>query len=73
MYNEVNAISTGQADGQMKLAGALRPRTMRENIDWQIETCAAQMLRLQTLKTKIEAGASLLDIDMNDLRQAMNY
>lgn len=50
-----------------------RPKTMRENIDRQIENAEAQVARLKELKSKLEAGTSLLDLDMNDLRQGMNY
>jgi hypothetical protein len=50
-----------------------RPKTMRENIDRQLAACEAQMGRLKELKAKLESGCSLLDIDMNDLRQGMNY
>lgn len=71
MY-EGNAIMAGQHEAKQVIMEA-RPKTMRENIDRQIDSCETQMKRLLELKAKLEAGASLLDIDMSDLRQAMNY
>lgn len=71
-----NAISSGydvQAkQAQMGLVDS-RPRTMRENIDRQIAAAEAHVARLKDLKAKLESGVSLLDLDMNDLRQGMNY
>lgn len=73
MYEEAQVKT--QYDGQRNTVGLIesRPKTMRENIDRQITQAEAHVARLRDLKSKLESGVSLLDLDMNDLRQGMNY
>lgn len=48
-------------------------RTIGQNIDQRILNLRAEIERLEGVRAQLENGASLLDVRIEDLRQAMNY
>ena len=48
-------------------------RTIGENIDARVASLKAEIARLEGVKSQLGSGASLLDVKIDDLRQAMNY
>ena len=48
-------------------------RTIGQNIDARIAMFRGEIERLQGVRAQLESGASLLDVRIEDLRQAMNY
>ncbi len=48
-------------------------RTIGENIDARVASLKAEIARLEGVKAQLGSGASLLDVKIDDLRQAMNY
>lgn len=71
-----NYIGTGLvAAGQyaMDAKEAYSNRTIGENIDTRITHLQGEIARLQGVKAQLESGTSLLNVRIEDLRQAMNY
>ena len=48
-------------------------RTIGQNIDARVASLKAEIARLEGVKAQLGNGASLLDVKIEDLRQAMNY
>jgi len=48
-------------------------RTIGENIDQRIKNLQFEIERLEGVKAQLANGSSLLDVRIEDLRQAMNY
>ena len=48
-------------------------RTIGENIDARVASLKAEIARLEDVKSQLGSGASLLNVKIEDLRQAMNY
>jgi len=48
-------------------------RTIGQNINARIAGLKAEIARLEGVREQLESGASLLDVRIEDLRQAMNY
>ena len=48
-------------------------RTIGQNIDLRIAGLKAEIQRLEGVREQLQSGASLLDVRIEDLRQAMNY
>lgn len=59
-------IACGQKD-------AYQSRTIGQNIDARIAGLKMEIARLEGVREQLESGASLLDVRIEDLRQAMNY
>ena len=60
-----------EAAGQnMKMQGAMVNPTLRENIDQKIQYHLEEAERLKQIKEKLP---QLLDVNLRDLREAMNY
>ena len=60
-----------EAAGQnMKMQGAMVNPTLRENIDQNIQYHLEEAERLKQIKEKLP---QLLDVNLRDLREAMNY
>ena len=57
-------------DGDMD---AYTNRTIGQNINARIASLKAEITRLEGVRDQLEGGASLLDVRIEDLRQAMNY
>lgn len=71
--NEIYAANAKVASGST-LRDCLPPsRTIGENIDARIATLNAEIKRLEGVRDQLQSGASLLDVRIEDLRQAMNY
>jgi hypothetical protein len=73
--NEANIISQKEA-AQRAMSGSnlisFGDRTIRENIDLQIQQAIDNVERLKGVKASMEKSG-LLDVKIGDLRQAMNY
>ena len=52
---------------------AYMSRTIGQNINARIASLKAEITRLEGVREQLESGASLLDVRIEDLRQAMNY
>ena len=51
----------------------MQQRTIGQNINARIASLKAEIARLEGVREQLESGASLLDVRIEDLRQAMNY
>ena len=58
---------------EMGANAACISRTIGQNIDARIDSLKAEIQRLEGVREQLERGASLLDVRIEDLRQAMNY
>lgn len=52
---------------------AYMSRTIGQNINARIDSLRAEISRLEGVREQLESGTSLLDVRIEDLRQAMNY
>ena len=59
--------------GDMEAKEACISRTISQNISARIASLKAEITRLEGVREQLESGASLLDVRIEDLRQAMNY
>ena len=69
-------IAMGQnsiRSGDMEAKDAYMSRTIGQNINARIASLKAEITRLEGVREQLESGASLLDVRIEDLRQAMNY
>ncbi len=66
-------MQAGQLIGGQQAKDAYMSRTIGENIDQRIANLKAEIQRLEGVKTQLLSGASLLDVRIEDLRQAMSY
>ena len=66
------ALSMGAA-GQQVLGMHPESRTIGQNINARIAGLKAEIARLEGVREQLESGASLLDVRIEDLRQAINY
>lgn len=76
MYAENQAISAYQGAGvgqEQSEKAAYMSRTIGQNINARITSLKAEISRLESVREQLESGASLLDVRIEDLRQAMNY
>lgn len=76
--NYAGAIVGGEADYADRAAkqlahGQMMSRTIGQNIDQRIANLRVEIERLEGVRKQLENGASLLDVRIEDLRQAMNY
>jgi uncharacterized small protein (DUF1192 family) len=62
-----------QNNGLVSIKEAYVTRTIGENIDARVASLKAEIARLEGVKSQLGSGASLLDVKIDDLRQAMNY
>ena len=60
-------------DGPYEAKMAFVNRTIGQNIDARIQNLRAEIERLEGVREQLTNGASLLDVRIEDLRQAMNY
>ena len=67
------AISVSDYAGAMAAKEAVMSRTIGQNINARIASLKAEITRLEGVREQLESGASLLDVRIEDLRQAMNY
>ena len=67
-----NALGMNQAAEAMKVQDC-QARTIGQNINARIEYLKQEIARLEGVREQLESGASLLDVRIEDLRQAMNY
>ena len=58
---------------EMNEKAAHMSRTIGQNITARILILTAEIHRLEDVRKQLESGASLLDVRIEDLRQAMNY
>ena len=58
---------------EMEAKDAYMSRTIGQNINARIASLKAEITRLEGVRDQLEGGASLLDVRIEDLRQAMNY
>ena len=72
MYEGNQAISAGQGVGLDSKAEYMS-RTVGQNINARITMLKTEIMRLENVREQLEGGASLLDVRIEDLRQAMNY
>ena len=74
MHGDIQT-STGQSGlaSEMVEKSAYQSRTIGQNIDMRIASLTAEIMRLQSVRGQLESGASLLEVRIEDLRQAMNY
>lgn len=70
MYAENQAIGYANA---AQLKDATFSRTVGENIDARIASLQAQIEALQETKAKLSEPTGLLNVRIEDLRQAMSY
>jgi uncharacterized small protein (DUF1192 family) len=68
----VGANYSGQIEKQ-QYHEQMMSRTIGQNIDQRILNLRAEIERLEGVRAQLENGASLLDVRIEDLRQAMNY
>ena len=68
--NENYGLAPQTAQGVL---GTLRTPTVGENLDDRINQLEKKLAALKELKQKLQTRASLLDINIGDLRDAMNY
>lgn len=75
MYeNSANATGLEQVAMQERaMKEAYSSRTIGQNIDARIASLQVEIQRLMGVRKQLENGASLLDVRIEDLRQAMNY
>lgn len=72
MYGE-NALGC-QSDNRQELSKQeYQSRTIGQNINARIECLKQEIVRLEGVREQLESGASLLNVRIEDLRQAMNY
>ena len=65
----VEAQTVGSALGGFNVPKGANP-TMRENIEAKIQYHKDEIVRLENIKEKLP---QLLDVNLRDLREAMNY
>lgn len=77
--NEQNRLISGSPNNAKQSAAMggqvgsyVEATTVAENIDRKITMYREQIERLEALKVKLASG-SILDIGIQDLREAMNY
>lgn len=61
--------------GEKPLDSCIQPRrrTVRENLDDRIQYHRNELAKLEELKSQLISSASLLDVDIDSLRSAMQY
>jgi hypothetical protein len=69
-YN--GAMLGGDPRSLTKAARMMKTPTVGENIDLKIAMHEEQIARLRALKEKLTTG-TILDVNINDLRDGMNY
>lgn len=73
----MNYIGTNQIESGYVNEGLAKQnyvtRTIGENIDARVAFLKAEIARLEGVKAQLGSGANLLDVRIDDLRQAMNY
>ena len=68
----VGANYSGQIEKQ-QYHDQMMSRTIGQNIDQRILNLRAEIERLEGVRAQLGNGASLLDVRIEDLRQAKNY
>ncbi|MBP7966064.1 MAG: hypothetical protein KAZ23_01495 [Burkholderiaceae bacterium] len=68
-----NAAMGGEYQLKQAYAEEMQSRTIGQNINRRIAHLRAEIARLEGVREQLESGASLLDVRIEDLRQAMNY
>ena len=72
--NEIYAAAGQMIGGsEYDAKQALMSRTIGENIDQRIKNLQFEIERLEGVKAQLANGSSLLNVRIEDLRQAMNY
>ena len=71
MYSE-NTIGC-QSAGRLGFKDVAQTRTVGDNIDLLIAHHTNEITRLTKIKEQLSNGASLLDVNISDLRDAMSY
>lgn len=72
MYNE-NTLGCESVAMQLTAKGDSQTRTVGDNIDLRIAHHTNEITRLTKIKEQLSNGASLLDVNISDLRDAMSY
>ena len=72
MY-ENRAIEARQMVGADMQKDAYMSRTIGQNINARIASLKDDITRLEGVREQLESGGSLLNVRIEDLRQAMNY
>ena len=70
--NYGNLVGAQKAEAG-QLIGLRTDRTVGENIDQRIAILRAEIEWLEGVRKQLASGASLLDVRIEDLRNAMNY
>lgn len=69
----IEAANYGQVAEKQSAHSQMMSRTIGQNIDQRIANLRAEIERLEGVRKQLENGASLLDVRIEDLRQAMSY